>query len=99
VASAATDGKASAGPQMNRPTGLEGSTHAQAQAAHSGATAALDAIWSEIQRKQDAKRAVLSMIARSLDSIVASCRNDLKTTAREVTELFSTFLTTAVWKD
>ena len=85
-------------PQINRPTGLELSTHAQAQD-HGCATAALDTIWSEVQRKQDAKRAVLSMVARSLDSIVASCRNDLKTTAREITELFSTFLTTAVWKD
>lgn len=87
-------GRTQQAPLINRPTGLQTLTHAQAD---NDATTALNSIWNEIQQRQDAKRAVLSLVARSLDSIVASCQNDLKETAKEVTGLFSTFLTSMIW--
>ena len=89
-------GRIQQAPLINRPTGLETSIHAQAD---NDATTALKSIWNEVQRRQDAKRAMLSLVTRSLDNIVASCRNDLKETAKEVTGLFSTFLTSVVWTE
>ena len=51
---------------MKDPTGLEISVHAHAD---DGATAALNSSGTKVQRKQDAKRAVLTPVVRSLNKL------------------------------
>ncbi|KAM5350149.1 hypothetical protein ACJ41O_006654 [Fusarium nematophilum] len=82
--------------QINYSTGLGSSIHSRPD---SSATAALDSILNEVQRRQDAKRKVLTLVARSLDSIVASCQHELKDIAKEITGHFSTYLTATFLAD
>ncbi|KAK2684319.1 hypothetical protein QWA68_016844 [Fusarium oxysporum] len=89
-------GRPQQGSQIRYPTGLGSSIHSRPD---NSAIAALDSILNEVQRRQEVKRQVLTLVARSLDSIVASCQNDLKDTAKEITEHFSNYLTTTFLAD
>ncbi|KXH25091.1 hypothetical protein CSAL01_13023, partial [Colletotrichum salicis] len=51
------------------------------------------------KRREDTKRRVLTLVARSLDNIVASCTGKLKGTAKQITTLFSSFLSERVHPD
>lgn len=75
---------------------MQASAHNQPD--KSTATGSLLAILAEMQRKQNARQEVLEDVARSLDSVVASCGDDdKKSFAREITKHFSTYLNTALF--
>ncbi|KAH7109572.1 hypothetical protein B0J13DRAFT_663606 [Dactylonectria estremocensis] len=69
-------------------TGLDASIHAHANTATDSLTQAL----GEQDRRLNATRTVLKLVASSLDNITATCDHDLKGHAEKIITLFTSFL-------
>ncbi|KAF6515080.1 hypothetical protein HZS61_004986 [Fusarium oxysporum f. sp. conglutinans] len=73
-------------------TGLDASIHAHANTA----TDSLIQVLGEQDRRLNATRTVLKLVASSLDNITATCDHDLKGHAEKIITLFTSFLKTTI---